>query len=122
VVVRLPDDPPPVVVDTSLPNPPRRLVRGAERLGGLLGRRVLAGVAYCDASGTLLSSLQCCGRVVEVVDGVVVIERGDDEPLVLPADAAAFRPAAPGTYRLRGGGAEVHDPDYVTTWTVTPGQ
>jgi hypothetical protein len=62
---------------------------------------------------------QFCGLVLEVADGVVVVERpGEDEPAVLPADAAAYRAAEPGTYTLHETGETVLDPDFIVTWRV----
>ena len=111
-----PDDAAPFV-DTSLPVPPRRLVRGSQRLGYLLGRRLLVGVSLRDASGVLVRQEQFCGRVLEVTDGVVVVER-NGEQAVLPADEDAYAPAPPGEYRLGGSGEIVVNPDYVTVWNV----
>ncbi len=70
--------------------------------------------------GTLLHQEQFCGRVLEVADGVVVVERphAPGRPAVLPADYAAYDEAAPGTYVLATSGETVVDPDYVTTWDV----
>jgi hypothetical protein len=80
---------------------------------------LLVGLTYLDGSGAVSSALQFCGRVLEVGDGVVVVERpGEPEPAVLPADAAAYRPAAAGRYTLQGSGETVMNPDYVTTWRV----
>ncbi|MFI7588503.1 hypothetical protein ACIB24_15645 [Spongisporangium articulatum] len=99
--------------------PPRRLVRGAERLADLVGRRLLVGITYVDTAGETLSRQQFCGRVLDVGDGVVVVERpGDGEPAVLPADADAYEVAKPGSYTLSGSGEVVVDPDFVTTWRV----
>lgn len=67
--------------------------------------------------GEVVRRDQFCGRVIEVGDGVVVVDR-DGEPVVLPADEAAFEPAPPGVYRLAGSGEDVVDPDYVTTWNL----
>jgi hypothetical protein len=51
----------------------------------------------------------------------VVVERpGEDEPAVLPADAAAYRSAEPGRYTLVETGEVVVDPDFVCTWRVAP--
>ncbi len=101
--------------------PPRRLLRGSEALGGLVGCRLLVGISYLDDEGEVSSSQQFCGRVLEVGDGVVVVERpGEPDPAVLPADAAAYRPAATGQYRLSGTGDVVQDPDFITTWRVAP--
>lgn len=109
----------PIPIDPEAPEPPRRLKRGAEQLGGLKGRRLLVGITYLDDEGQITSTQQFCGRVLDVGDGVVVVERpGEREPAVLPADAAAYEPAAEGAYRLQNTGEIVIDPDYVTTWHV----
>lgn len=71
-----------------------------------------------DTDGGLVRREQFCGTVLEVADGVVVVERGDDEPAVLPADEDAYDEAPPGTYELAGSGEDVVNPDYVTTWEV----
>ena len=57
--------------------------------------------------------------MLEVADGVVVVERpGEDEPAVLPADSAAYRPAEPGSYKLSDTGEMVIDPDFLSIWRV----
>jgi hypothetical protein len=116
VLAGIPSDPP-VPIDASRALPPRRLVRGAQRLTHLLGRRLLVGITVQNADGAVISRDQFCGQVLEVVDGVVVVDR-EGTPTVLPADEAAYEAAAPGTYRLADTGEEVVDPDYVTTWTL----
>jgi hypothetical protein len=99
--------------------PPRRLLRGSETLGGLVGCRLLVGISYLEDDGRVSSTQQFCGRVLEVADGVVVVERpGEPDPAVLPADVAAYRPAATGQYRLSGSGEVVTDPDFITTWRI----
>jgi hypothetical protein len=111
----------PVPVDPSRAAPPRRLLRGAQQLRELVGRRLLVGITYLDGAGLATGTQQFCGRVLEVADGVVVVERPDSaQPAVLPADAAAYQPAAAGGYRLSGTGEIVVDPDFVTTWRVGP--
>jgi hypothetical protein len=85
----------------------------------LIGCRLLVGITYLDADGQITGTQQFCGKVIEVADGVVVVERaGEDEPAVLPADAAAYTRAAAGTYKLAGTGEIVVDPDFVSTWRV----
>jgi hypothetical protein len=109
----------PQPIDSGSPVPPRRLVRGADKLVGLIGRRLLVGISYVDGDGEVISRQQFCGEVLDVGDGVVVVERpGAEEPAVLPADADAYRPASAGRYQLAGTGEIVTDPDYVTTWRV----
>lgn len=110
----------PTPIDPSKP-PPRRLLRGTEQLAGLVGQRLLVGVTYLDPAGAPLSTSSFCGRVVEVADGVVVVQHPEDGPVVLPADAEAYEPAARGVYRLHDSGEAVVDPDWKTTWVVTVG-
>jgi hypothetical protein len=96
------------------------LLRGSERLQHLVGARLLVGVSFRSADGTLLRQEQFCGRVLQVADGVVVVERPQSpgNPAVLPADHDAYDEAAPGRYVLAATGETVVDPDYVTTWEV----
>ena len=85
----------------------------------MVGQRLLVGITYLDAAGRATATQQFCGRVLEVGDGVVVVERpGEDEPAVLPADAAAYRPAEPGQYTLSTTGETIVDPDFLSTWRV----
>lgn len=101
------------------PAPPRRLLRGSRELSRLVGRRVLVGISYVDPAGARLDAAEFCGQVSEVRDGVVVLQdQHAGEPVVLPADAGAFQPAARGRYTLRGSGDVVLDPDYLSAWTV----
>lgn len=104
-------------VRAGTPTPPRRLLRGAEQLAYLVGARLLVGITFRDAHGGVLRAEQFCGRVIEVGDGVVVVERGPEQA-VLPADAGAYEPAQPGRYVLQSTGETVVDPDYLTVWDV----
>jgi hypothetical protein len=109
----------PQPIDPDRPAPPRRLLRGCEQLTKLVGQRLLVGITYLDSSGQITAAQQFCGRVLEVADGVVVVERpGEDEPAVLPADAEAYQQAAAGSYTLSSTGETVVDPDYVSTWRI----
>ena len=108
---------PPEAIDPALP-PPRRLLRGGERLAGLVGGRLLVGITYLDDAGRVTAARQFCGRVAEVGGGVVVVDLPDGDRAVLPADASAYEPAGRGSYRLESTGETVVDPDFVTTWRV----
>ncbi|MFN8077929.1 MAG: hypothetical protein U0Q19_00045 [Kineosporiaceae bacterium] len=82
-----------------------------------MGARLLVGITFRDPSGAVLRSDQFCGRVIEVAEGVVVVERGGEQA-VLPADAGAYETAQPGRYVLQNTGEAVLDPDYLTVWDV----
>lgn len=97
--------------------PPRRLIRGGERLQHLVGHRLLVGVTLRDPDGTVVTRTQFCGVVQAVEGGVVVVDK-DGETALLPSDDLAYSPAPRGTYRLVGTGEVVEDPDFVTTWDV----
>ena len=100
-------------------SPPRRLLRGAEQLQLLVGRRLLAGITLRDADGTLVERRQFHGTVTDVADGVVILRADDGSEVLLPADPHAYEPARPGTYRLPSGDV-VTDPDYLSTWDIRP--
>jgi len=78
---------------------------------------LLVGITFRDADGTVLRAEQFCGRVIEVADGVVVVERAGEQA-VLPADVGAYETAQPGRYVLQSTGETVIDPDYLTVWDV----
>jgi hypothetical protein len=61
--------------------------------------------------------------VLEVADGVVVVDRPEvpGGRALIPADAHAFEPAPRGRYVLGITGEVVEDPDFVTTWDVVAG-
>ena len=76
------------------------------------------GITYLDDAGAVRGAEQFCGTVLEVADGVVVVERPGGEPALLPADADAYEPAAAGQYHLKATGEIIENPDFVTTWQV----
>src|SRR5262245_3105359 len=86
----------------------------------LLGKYVLIGITRVAADGvTVLEQGEHHGRIalVDPDDGIKVV-LSDGEVLTLPPNLDAFRPAAPGIYRLRSTGEEVVDPDFKTVWTI----
>ena len=106
-------------IDPSAGAPPRRLLRGSQHLAILVGRRLLVGITYLRSSGEVAGTQQFCGEVLDVAEGVVVVDHpGHPEPAVLPADDLAYWAAPPGQYRLNTTGEVVTDPDWLTTWTV----
>lgn len=88
----------------------------------LVGKRVLVGVTELAADGTVVGRRQVHGHAIRADRraGIAIRLAGEraGEEVVLPPDTGAFRPAAPGGHRPRGGGEAVEDPDYLTTWTV----
>jgi hypothetical protein len=88
-----------------------------------VGTRLLVGISVRAPNGTLLHQEQFCGRVLDVAEGAVVVERphAPGDPARLPADPAAYEVAAPGSYVLATTGETVVDPDYLTTWDVVSG-
>ena len=118
--VELPGEEPaqgPQLIDPTAPLPPRRLVRGADRLAALVGSRLLVGLSIRTPDGELVRREQFCGVVLEAADGVVIVER-EGGALAIPADSAAFEPAPRGRYRLAGTGEIVEDPDYLSSWDL----
>jgi hypothetical protein len=93
--------------------------RIADRLEGAV---VLVGMTYNEPSGPRLE--QFFGTVItaDENEGVSLRLEGSrsGETFQLPPDLRAFFPAKPGTYRLRQTGDVVNDPDYTTTWDITP--
>ena len=74
-----------------------------------------------DNAGNVTEQRQFHGRVIKAstAEGVV-LKNEQGEEMWLPPDYEAFEPADPGEYRLRSTGEIVVNPDYTTTWTVSP--
>jgi hypothetical protein len=66
--------------------------------------------------------MQCHGKITKADEhGIAMVCEGitwRDQALTLPTDLKAFRPAAPGEYRLRSTGEVVKNPDLLTSWTI----
>lgn len=88
----------------------------------LLGATVLVGLTVNDASGERLEQFFGTVMSADAEDGVMLRLEGSraGEAYTLPPDLRAFFPAPRGSYRLRQTGEVVVDPDYTTTWTITP--
>ena len=74
-------------------------------------------------NGSLHGREQFFGTI-EIVDrerGIAIALSGlrEGETYWLPPDLSSIRAADPGVYKLRETNETVHDPDYVSTWTVT---
>ena len=87
----------------------------------LLGAVVLVGITREGPDG--VTQEQFFGTVERAdADGIDIRLGGSraGESFFLPPDPGAFQPAPPGTYRLSGTGEVINDPDYTTTWTISP--
>lgn len=88
----------------------------------LIGKRVLVGITDLAPDGAAIGQRQFHGHAIRADRRVGIALRlagaRAGEEMVLPPDTRAFRPAAPGEYRLRATGEVVKDPDYLTTWSM----
>jgi len=88
----------------------------------LVGKRVLVGITDLAPDGAVVGQRQLHGPAIRADrrGGIAVRLAGAraGEEMVLPPDTRAFRPAAPGEYRLRQTGEVVRDPDFLATWSV----
>ena len=88
----------------------------------LVGKVVLVGITYLDATGELDRQQQMFGVVAEAVEGRGIrlalsgAHAGTD--YWLPPQTSNLFAAEPSVYRLRSTGEEVEDPDFVTSWTI----
>jgi hypothetical protein len=88
----------------------------------LIGKRVLVGITDLAPDGAPVGHRQLHGYAIRADRrGGIAVRLGGaraGEEVVLPPDTRAFRPAAPGDYRLRQTGEVVTDPDFLATWSV----
>lgn len=87
----------------------------------LIGTHLLVGITHVDHRGNCVRLEQFHGRVIRanLEEGVVLVDSAGAEHWI-PLDREAFRPADPGTYRLRSTGEVIVDPAWLSTWTVHP--
>ena len=87
----------------------------------VIGKRVLVGLTFLDSSGRVDRRTQFWGPIIRVAEGELTIRRVDTgEEFTLPADVGELDVAGPGTYELHDTGELVDNPDYLSSWTVTP--
>ena len=90
-----------------------------------LGKYILVGITREDAFGNVADQYQIHG-VIELVasDGIHISLRGSrqGESYVIPPALEFLEPAERGEYRLKNTGEIVVDPDFTTTFTITPPQ
>jgi hypothetical protein len=85
----------------------------------MVGKKLLVGITYLGTDDRPEHRTEFAGIVTSVAP-LVTIDRGGGEPFTLPPEPDAFDRAQPGDYRLRSDSEVVVDPDFVTTWTVSP--
>jgi hypothetical protein len=92
------------------------------RAEDMIGAVVVIGMTYEEAEGPRLEQFHGTVMAADEHDGVVLRLEGEraGEIFTLPPDLDAFSPAREGSYRLRGSGEVIEDPDFTTTWNVTP--
>jgi hypothetical protein len=86
----------------------------------LIGKRILVGLTYLDATGEEALRTQFSGTITGGGgdDEVLAVRRDDTgEIFTLPP---GLESAPPGEYRLHSTGEVVVDPDYLATWTIKP--
>jgi hypothetical protein len=87
----------------------------------MVGKTVLVGKTFIRGDREP-EHVQFHGPIEAVDEGAgFAIRRVDNGEIEwLPPDLRAFFPAEEGVYTLASTGEEVHDPDYISTWTVNP--
>ncbi|MEA3017319.1 MAG: hypothetical protein QOI38_2041 [Sphingomonadales bacterium] len=88
----------------------------------LEGAVVLVGITRNEPPGPRLEQFYGTVVAADPQGGIRLMLSGSrsGETYHLPPDLRALFPAAPGSYRLRETGETVVDPDYTTTWDLTP--
>ncbi len=89
----------------------------------LVGKYVLVGLTYRNKSTDAIEShVQKHGEVIAVDEkqGIVIRNRNTGEEFTLPPDTSRFENAKPGSYRLKGTGEVIIDPDFISTWIIYP--
>ena len=86
----------------------------------MIGKVVLVGITRYGGDGQMRDQQQYSGTVLRISaeEGVVLADENDGHEHYLPPMLDQYRPAEPGEYQLRTGGAIVVDPDYLTTWDL----
>ena len=86
----------------------------------VIGKHLLVGLTFVTQSGEVIEQKQLHGIVEQITRQTgIVIRLVDGSEYRLPPDLRGIGVAPPGTYRLRATGEEVHNPDFLYTWTIT---
>jgi hypothetical protein len=91
----------------------------AERAASLVGKSVLVGLTYVNATGEVEEQVQFFGHITSFDPTMVTITRDSGADFTLPPALESFKAAEPGEYRLRGSGQVIVDPDLISTWTIS---
>ena len=91
----------------------------AERLQG---STVSVGITFNEPTGDRAEQFFGTVMLADPEQGITLRLEGSrsGEMYTLPPDLRGFFPAPPGSYRLRQTGEVVVDPNYTTTWDMTP--
>jgi hypothetical protein len=84
-----------------------------------IGKVILIGITFVDKQNNLIEQYQTHG-IIKMIDenGMMKIERSNLPVFTLPFDTSAISEAREGLYRESSSGAEINNPDYLTSWTV----
>lgn len=95
------------------------------QLEDLLSKTCLIGLSYFDQQGELLKQAQYAGEVsgVDAENGITIALRHSDPntpaaDFILPPNLAPWFVAPPGHYKHAATGVDIHNPDYLVTWSV----
>ena len=90
-----------------------------ELVASVIGQRLLIGLTYVKYTGEFIEQKQLHGVVEQISrEAGIVLRLPDGSTYRLPPDLRGIQQGPPGTYRLRSTGEEVHDPDFLYTWTI----
>jgi hypothetical protein len=86
----------------------------------VIGKHLLVGLTFLRHSGEIIEQKQLHGIVEQITrQAGIVLRLPDGSAYRLPPDLRGIQEAPPGTYRSRATGEEVHNPDFLYTWTIT---
>lgn len=85
-----------------------------------IGKYILIGLTYLNHSKEVDYMVEVHGVITEITNNIIYIKTKEETPFTIPFDLRAIRLANPGTYKLRSTGEEIKNPDYLSTWTITP--
>ncbi len=79
----------------------------------------LIGINIIDENNELIEQYQTHGRLIDITeDKIIQIKRKDDTIFRLPYDLEAIEVAQEGVYTEASTGAQITNPDFITTWEV----